>query len=106
MQIGECQSQALAWIELSIRTHLPLSGKRGTETLSRNHINVLTSDFISALPGGPGTASEVELALRYKRPLILYLGYSGTIVDLRRRNLRVARDLEEVKTFIREQQDG
>src|SRR5262245_42721662 len=29
------------WVEIPIFTHLPLSGKRGTEPMSRNHINVL-----------------------------------------------------------------
>ncbi|MHC4507097.1 MAG: SLOG cluster 4 domain-containing protein, partial [Planctomycetota bacterium] len=57
------------WVEIAISTHLPLSGERGTDALSRNHINVLSSDVLLALPGGAGTASEVRLALRYGRPL-------------------------------------
>lgn len=61
------------WIEIPIFTHLPLSGKRGTEMLSRNHINILTSDVIVALPGGPGTSTEVALAHQYQRPVIAYL---------------------------------
>jgi uncharacterized protein (TIGR00725 family) len=61
------------WVEIAIRTHLPLSGERGEEPLSRNHINVLTADAVIALPGGAGTLSEVRLALRYGRPLIAYL---------------------------------
>lgn len=61
------------WVEIPIRTHLPLSGHRGTEPRSRNHINVLSCDVLVALPGGPGTASEVQLALRYRRPLVAYL---------------------------------
>jgi predicted Rossmann-fold nucleotide-binding protein len=59
-------------IELPIYTHLPLSGEQGRDTLSRNHINVLTSHALVALPGGPGTASEAMLALLYDKPLILY----------------------------------
>ena len=46
------------WVELAIRTHLPLSGVRGLGPLSRNHINVLTADVVIALPGGAGTSSE------------------------------------------------
>jgi len=53
------------WVELPIYTHLPLSGVQGQDTLSRNHINILSSDVIVVLPGGPGTASELELARRY-----------------------------------------
>lgn len=58
------------WVELAVKTHLPYSGERGCDPLSRNHINILTADMIVALPGGAGTASELSLAKRYKRPLI------------------------------------
>jgi len=61
------------WVEIPILTHLPSSGERGTEPMSRNHINVLTSDVIVALPGGPGTLSEVTLAVKYERPVIAFV---------------------------------
>ena len=51
------------WVEIPIYTHLPFSGERGTDPLSRNHINVLTSDVVIFLPGAAGTASEAELAV-------------------------------------------
>ncbi|MEW5847560.1 MAG: molybdenum cofactor carrier protein [Myxococcota bacterium] len=60
-------------VELALHTHLPLSGAQGMEPMSRNHINVLSSDVIVALPGGLGTASEVALARRYAKPLVVYL---------------------------------
>jgi uncharacterized protein (TIGR00725 family) len=63
-----------AWIDIPIRTHLPLSGRDGTDARSRNHINVLTADLVVGLPGGDGTRSEMELALRYDRPVVLFLG--------------------------------
>ena len=59
-------------VELAIRTHLPLSGEQGQEPMSRNHINVLSADVVIALPGGLGTRSEVALALRYGRPVVLF----------------------------------
>jgi len=59
------------YIDLVIRTHLPYSGVRGKELASRNHIIVLSADFIIALPGGEGTRSEIELALEYGRPLVI-----------------------------------
>jgi uncharacterized protein (TIGR00725 family) len=62
------------WVEVPIRTHLPLSGVDGTDTRSRNHINVLTADVVVALPGGDGTRSEVLLARRYGRPVVAFLG--------------------------------
>jgi uncharacterized protein (TIGR00725 family) len=59
-------------VEIAIQTHLPWSGERGTTPLSRNHINILTSSVMVVLPGGPGTATEAELAVRYQRPAIAY----------------------------------
>ena len=60
------------WVEVVIRTHLPLSGASGTGPFSRNHINVLSADAVVALPGSAGTWSEIELSLRYGRPLALF----------------------------------
>jgi hypothetical protein len=68
-------NQVNPWVEIPIYTQLHLSSE---DCLSRNHINVLTSDVVIALPGNEGTASEVELALQYGLPLIIYIG-SGTI---------------------------
>lgn len=62
------------WVELAIRTHLAARGAAGDTPDSRNHINILSSDVVVALPGGAGTASEVELVLRYGRPLVVLGG--------------------------------
>ncbi len=70
------------WVEIPIRTHLPLSGIQGTDMASRNHINVLTPDVIVALPGGDGTASEVKLALLYDKPLVAFLSSREDIPGL------------------------
>ncbi len=59
------------WVELAIRTHLDVRMGDGTGVRSRNHLNILTSDVVVALPGSAGTASEVELAIRYGRRLVL-----------------------------------
>ena len=61
-----------AYVEIVIRTHLPLSGEQGTEPMSRNHINVLSADGVIALPGGPGTISEAQLAVGYRKPILLF----------------------------------
>lgn len=37
----------------------------------RNAINVLSSDVVVALPGGPGTLSEVALALKARKQVVL-----------------------------------
>lgn len=89
------------WVEMALLTHLPLSGRRGAEPMSRNHINVLSSHVLVALPGGPGTSSEVALALRYGRPLVAFLGSRDEIPGLPG-GVRVEDDLEGVKQFVRE----
>lgn len=66
-----------AYVELPVYTHLPLSGAEGQKDLSRNHINVLTSDVIIALPGGDGTATEIELAIRYGKPIAAFVSAPG-----------------------------
>jgi uncharacterized protein (TIGR00725 family) len=87
------------WVELAIATHLPLTGPRGAEPMSRNHINILSSDAIIVVPGEAGTMSEAQLAARYGRPVIAYLGAHeiGALPD----EVRVARSIEEIEQFLR-----
>jgi len=87
------------WVEVPIRTHLPLSGLAGAEPLSRNHINVLSADVIVALPGSHGTASEVALALRYGRPLVAWIDEPGQIAGLPD-DAPVMGDFERVQAFV------
>ncbi len=42
---------------------------------ARNVINVLSSDVVVACPGGAGTLSEIALALKYEKKVVL-LGFS------------------------------
>jgi uncharacterized protein (TIGR00725 family) len=60
------------WVQLPIVTHLPYSGRQGTDDLSRNHINVLSCAAIVALPGDEGTESEARLAVQYKKPIVAF----------------------------------
>lgn len=89
------------FVELAIPTHLPWSGERGSEQLSRNHINVLASSVLIALPGGAGTASEVALAARYGRPLVAFLESRSDIPELPA-DTPVAHTLDAVKAFVRD----
>ena len=57
--------------EICILTHLHLTGTMGKDIASRNHIIILSADKVIALPGGPGTRSEIELAIEYKKSLVL-----------------------------------
>ncbi|MFL5345845.1 MAG: molybdenum cofactor carrier protein [Hyalangium sp.] len=59
-------------VELPVFTHLPLRGSQGEEAMSRNHLNVLTAQALVVLPGGAGTASEAALAVRYRKPAVLF----------------------------------
>lgn len=87
------------WIELAVRTHLDARGDDGSGVRSRNHINILSSDVVVALPGSSGTASEVELAIRYGRPLIL-LGDTPRAVGLPA-SVRATESVEEALEFVR-----
>ena len=88
------------WVEIPIFTHLPLSGIRGKERLSRNHINVLSSDIIIALPGSAGTGSEVVLALSYQRSVVCYLESRDEIPELPA-EIPICSSLEAVQEFVR-----
>jgi len=83
------------WVELAIHTHLPHSGASGTFRTSRNHLNVLSSTALVALPGGEGTWSEMWLALRYGTPLIAY-GNHTKVPD----GVQTTNDSEEVRRFL------
>ena len=87
------------WVEIPILTHLPSSGERGMEPMSRNHINVLSSDVIVALPGDAGTLSEVRLALRYERPVIAFVESDEEIPGLPD-SVPISTSLEGVQTFL------
>ena len=91
-----------AWVEIVIYTHLPLSGISGTDMRSRNHINVLSSDVVVVLPGGEGTQSEAELAVRYGRPAIAFFG-SHTVAWPLPDGVAAARSIEDVAEFVRGQ---
>ena len=88
------------FVDLAIYTHLPFSGRQGTHDLSRNHINVLTCDAIIALPGGDGTASEIQLALRYGKQVVSFTAgpESGSNIPVSVPRLR-SRD--ELERFVR-----
>lgn len=59
-----------AFVELPIRTHLDQSS---IHPMSRNHINVLSSQALVFLWGASGTLSEATLAREYGRPRCLFV---------------------------------
>src|SRR5262249_49177719 len=66
------------FVDVAVFTHLPGEDPEGER--SRNHINVLSADLIVALPGGAGTHAEIQLAKRYGKPVVLFLGAGETIL--------------------------
>jgi len=48
---------------------------------ARNAINVLSSHVVVACPGGSGTVSEVALALKNRRPVILFRFDMGNLFE-------------------------
>lgn len=88
------------WVEIPIKTHLHLTGAQGTALASRNHINVLSSNVLVAMPGSWGTRSEVVLALRYRKPVAAYLQERAEIPQLPR-SVPVLADFEQIKAFVR-----
>jgi uncharacterized protein (TIGR00725 family) len=89
------------FIELAIYTHLPYSGRQGSHDLSRNHINVLTSAAIVALPGEHGTSAEVSLAVRYGKPVVAYSRNPVLVQHFPESVPRLGR-IADVRRFLRE----
>jgi uncharacterized protein (TIGR00725 family) len=90
------------FVELAIRTHLPRSGPQGTDDLSRNHINVLSSAAIVALPGEQGTMSEIALAIRYGKPIVAFSVDPAAIARFPDGISRL-HDVRDVERFLRAQ---
>jgi hypothetical protein len=72
---------------------------------ARNAINVLSSDVVVAIgAGGPGTASEVALALKSAKPVILLAPTEAMEKFFRSlsSDVRVASSAEDVAALLRE----
>ena len=87
------------FVEIPLFTHLPYSGDRGKDQLSRNHINVLSSNIIVILPGQSGTAAEAELAVIYNKPVVAWLETRSQIMNLHP-HIPVVEELAQVKEFV------
>ena len=69
------------FVEIPIATHLP-GGE--VESDSRNHLNILSSAVVLALPGRVGTRAEIELSIRYGRPIAVHSFWHDVFPDLPR----------------------
>jgi uncharacterized protein (TIGR00725 family) len=93
------------WVEVPILTHLPSTGVHGGDATSRNHINVLSSDVIIALPGSAGTVSELELAVGYERPIIALVATRDELPGIPN-EVTSTSSFDEVRAFVRRALEG
>jgi uncharacterized protein (TIGR00725 family) len=88
-----------AHVELAIRTHLVRKQPYLWDGLTRNHVNILTADAVIALPGSTGTAHEVEIAVRYGKPITAFLHHTdemNSLPDV----VRICLKIEDVAAFL------
>jgi uncharacterized protein (TIGR00725 family) len=88
------------WVEVPILTHLPSTGAHGGGATSRNHINVLSSDVIIAMPGSAGTSSEVELAVAYDRAIIAFIATRDEIPGIPN-EVPSSASFDDIRAFVR-----
>ncbi|ODP32373.1 DNA-binding protein [Pandoraea sp. ISTKB] len=89
-----------AFVEVTIVSPLPRHLPDAPPgTFSRNHINVMSSDVIVALPGNHGTRNEIGLAVHYGKPVILF-GEDEHFADMPA-TLRRTVSLDTVMDFVR-----
>jgi predicted Rossmann-fold nucleotide-binding protein len=103
----------IAGADIAIATPLPGSEWDSKDYLvgdSRNHLNVRLADLIVGLPGGPGTLSELRLAVQHGKPCIAFLrdeaedrigNDSIGEKELAKLGIEVARTIADVKRFLR-----
>jgi SLOG cluster4 family len=83
---------------------LPYSGNKGSDPLSRNHINALTADI---LPGGSGTLSELQLAWEYGKDIMIFVGDGNvggkTPEELTKdfRDIEIGRNEQELRSWLK-----
>lgn len=86
------------YIDLPIITPLDVRAEGHAMPYSRNHVNVMTSHAVIALPGAYGTKHEVSLCIQFEKPFILY-GPEDAFADFPERRTRVD-DLDSVREFL------
>ena len=87
------------FVEIPIYTPLPAMSSDDPEKPNRNYVNILTSSVVVALPGNTGTRNEIELSLRFGKPLMLFCP-EGFFHDVDKDVPRTD-NIEEVRAFIK-----
>ncbi|MCS7386596.1 MAG: TIGR00725 family protein [archaeon GB-1867-005] len=88
---GFTRDEANKYVDIAIPTGLGYA---------RNALNVLAGDVVIAIAGGPGTLSEIGLALAYEKPVIILKGTGGfsdllAEAEIGKYNIEVAETPEE-----------
>jgi uncharacterized protein (TIGR00725 family) len=86
------------YIEIPIITQLDQKAQNDIMPYSRNNVNVMTSHALIILPGEHGTRNEVALALKYKKPMVLF-GPEKAFDKFPEMPTRVE-DIEQVRVFL------
>ncbi|MBU6236148.1 MAG: hypothetical protein KGQ41_09910 [Alphaproteobacteria bacterium] len=60
------------FIEIPIFTPLGTYAGEGTDFVSRNMVNIMTANAIVALPGSGGTRNEINIAMKFGKPVCLF----------------------------------
>lgn len=60
------------YIEIPVFTPLGVFAGEGTEFISRNFVNIMTANAIVALPGSGGTKNEINIAIKFGKPVCLF----------------------------------
>jgi uncharacterized protein (TIGR00725 family) len=88
------------YVDLRILTPLPKRESSAPPgSLSRNYINILTSDVVVALPGSAGTLDEIGLAVRFAKPVVCF--GPAEAFDAVPGQVKKSARLDEVTDFIR-----
>lgn len=86
------------FIEVPIFVPLDKKAASDVNPYSRNQVNIMTSHAIIILPGEHGTQNEVSLAIKFKKPMILF-GPEKAFGKFPEKPTRVE-DLDEVVAFL------
>lgn len=86
------------YIEVPILTPLDMKSEKDTNPYSRNHVNVMTPQALVILPGDHGTRNEVSLAIKYKKPMVLF-GPEDAFKAFPEQSTRVS-EIEAVREFL------
>lgn len=88
------------FIDLPILTPLPRREATAPDNeITRNYVNVLSSDVIIALPGERGTHDEIWLGKRFARPLLCFGPHGG--FNQLPNGVEITTDIEQVYDFIK-----